>query len=117
MTLCVYTGRDVANRSCGTLVVQCTGSQHAAQPKVLDRSSQQGCVLLCSGRVYLKAPTVTVEACALKTVPYTSVIERQKAHAELYALYTARGTPHMVQGLAAATYQSLNKTCLYIATR
>lgn len=58
-----------------------------------------------------------IKACAVKTVRYTTWLEREKAHCELAALKAAADLPHLVQCLAVFKTQLMNgRKALVIAT-
>lgn len=61
----------------------------------------------------------TVEACALKRLPFETDEDKEMAKAELDALAMAKGMPHIVQGLAAFHEPCAEDGCnyLWLATR
>lgn len=74
-------------------------------------------LLTCSGRLIMA--NGTLEACALKRLPFETDWDKQKAKAELDALMMAQDIPHIVQGLAAFHEHCTQdgKNYLWLATR
>ena len=89
--------------------IHCSG--HIAE------SHQQITSVCRSGHIALADGTL--EACAVKRLPYNAVSQEDRVHAELDSLQLAVGMPHMPQCLAAflQTCPTTGERHVHIATR